>query len=648
MKKLKLFSLALMALFATSAWAADPTLPTDCLELPTSSTYMDALVFNNSGYSHDYYLSATTDTLILNHYLINQSSITNSKSIAWMTYNSKGSSGNDWNAAFGFKGKAYWGVNSQANVRSDRVSWYRIKGANKFIALYSNSGSSKKCIVSAYEITYNGDVPSKSSTASVTNTKQSSSQDTIQLILDSSKEYIIELKGSSTSGYYLPEVMFIAPTCKTNITTQPVGATIAVGDANPTLTIAADEARSYTWKESSDGEAYDGVESLGSDVSFTPLENDAAQTKYYYCEVLSDCDGTTVVKSNIVTVNVLAEMIHVTGVSLDITSQEFTLGSTTTATLTATVAPSNADNKNVSWTSSEPTIVSVTDNGDGTAEIEGLAEGSSTITVTTADGSYTATCVVTVKPNPCASYFWFFSEADQTKNGKTNATAIFSDMVSGGSDQSGSLTVDGTTYNFTRRTGDPSTSFGSFSIPEHKVGTFYAAAISSGDGTRQLVLTETTTEETYQRDVEGPNTTWRSVEIPDLPAGTYTISKAGGNMRIGMIVLKLCDLYWTITFDSDGGSEVADIEVLDGTKATKPTNPIKAGLYFAGWYNGENKYNWDATVTSDLSLTAHWSDTPTALDNTDASVKAVKVLRNGQFFIEKNGVRYNAQGQIVR
>lgn len=38
----------------------------------------------------------------------------------------------------------------------------------------------------------------------------------------------------------------------------------------------------------------------------------------------------------------------------------------------------------------------------------------------------------------------------------------------------------------------------------------------------------------------------------------------------------------------------------------------------------------------------------TSISNTNAAVKAVKVLRNGQLFIEKNGVVYNAQGTIVR
>ena len=41
-------------------------------------------------------------------------------------------------------------------------------------------------------------------------------------------------------------------------------------------------------------------------------------------------------------------------------------------------------------------------------------------------------------------------------------------------------------------------------------------------------------------------------------------------------------------------------------------------------------------------------DKPTAITNTNAEVKSVKVIRNGQLFIEKNGVLYNAQGAQVR
>lgn len=82
--------------------------------------------------------------------------------------------------------------------------------------------------------------------------------------------------------------------------------------------------------------------------------------------------------------------VAVTGVTLDQTSASIEAGQT--LQLTATVAPSNADNKNVSWTSNNSTAASVDQNGLVTANSAGAA----TITVTTADGNYTATCTVTV------------------------------------------------------------------------------------------------------------------------------------------------------------------------------------------------------------------------------------------------------------
>lgn len=39
---------------------------------------------------------------------------------------------------------------------------------------------------------------------------------------------------------------------------------------------------------------------------------------------------------------------------------------------------------------------------------------------------------------------------------------------------------------------------------------------------------------------------------------------------------------------------------------------------------------------------------PTAIDNTNEEVKAVKIIRDGQLFIQKNGVLYNAQGAVVK
>ena len=80
----------------------------------------------------------------------------------------------------------------------------------------------------------------------------------------------------------------------------------------------------------------------------------------------------------------------VSGVSLNKESTTIFVGSS--ETLEATVAPDNATNKNITWTSSDETVATVT---DGT--VNALKAGTATITVTTEDGSKTATCTVTVQ-----------------------------------------------------------------------------------------------------------------------------------------------------------------------------------------------------------------------------------------------------------
>ncbi len=49
-----------------------------------------------------------------------------------------------------------------------------------------------------------------------------------------------------------------------------------------------------------------------------------------------------------------------------------------------------------------------------------------------------------------------------------------------------------------------------------------------------------------------------------------------------------------------------------------------------------------------VTVAATFGDIATGIDNTDAEVKSVKFFENGQLFIEKNGVLYNAQGVIVK
>lgn len=80
--------------------------------------------------------------------------------------------------------------------------------------------------------------------------------------------------------------------------------------------------------------------------------------------------------------------------SIKINPSSLTLYEQETATITATIEPSDATNKNVTWSSSNPSIATVDNNGNVTA----IAEGKTTITATAKDASgITATCQVTVK-----------------------------------------------------------------------------------------------------------------------------------------------------------------------------------------------------------------------------------------------------------
>lgn len=95
--------------------------------------------------------------------------------------------------------------------------------------------------------------------------------------------------------------------------------------------------------------------------------------------------------------SIAKETIAATGVTVSPTTLALEVGET--GTLTATVTPTTATDKTVSWSSSAPAIASVA-NGVVTA----LAEGSATITATTSDGGYTATCALTVTAAATPAY----------------------------------------------------------------------------------------------------------------------------------------------------------------------------------------------------------------------------------------------------
>lgn len=144
------------------------------------------------------------------------------------------------------------------------------------------------------------------------------------------------------------------------------GATPGLGDALP------DEAMGYA---------------LGTDIFFP------APGHYLQVFELDDQQRILAWNSIRLTASHIRNDISVSGVALDRTELSLTAGGASQK-LTAVLTPGDATNQAVSWVSSDSAVAVV----DPSGEVTGIAEGTAVVTVTTADGGYTASAAVTVHP----------------------------------------------------------------------------------------------------------------------------------------------------------------------------------------------------------------------------------------------------------
>ena len=120
---------------------------------------------------------------------------------------------------------------------------------------------------------------------------------------------------------------------------------------------------------------------------YTWTVNDIGE-RVFYIDVKDLATGK-VVRSNAINI-VVPDKISVTGVKLN--NREFNLKADSSEKLTATVLPSNADDKSVVWSSSDQAVATVDNNG----LVKAVENGEAVITVKTVDGGYEATCKVYV------------------------------------------------------------------------------------------------------------------------------------------------------------------------------------------------------------------------------------------------------------
>ena len=134
-----------------------------------------------------------------------------------------------------------------------------------------------------------------------------------------------------------------------------------------------------------------------SDSSIVSVDEDGLLTTYKEGTARITVTTTDGEKTAICNVTVTNQVIPITGVKLD--KSALNVGVNETLKLNATPEPFNATNRTFTWTSSNPNVATV----DAAGNVTGRSEGTTIITVKTAEGNFTATATITVRIIPVST-----------------------------------------------------------------------------------------------------------------------------------------------------------------------------------------------------------------------------------------------------
>ena len=300
-----------------------------------------------------------------------------------------------WSGKEGTSGAVYAGQSAGGN---DSIQ-LRSNNSNSGIITTSSGGTISKVVVewsSSLTTSRTLNVYAKTSAYSDPTDLYGSSSGTLvgTIVSDSSTEltisgdYTFVGVRSNSGAIYMDSITFvwnsasatpITPVYPTAISLTAESSSISIG-ATTQLTVgytpSDTNVKNVTYSSSS--------ESIAT-VSNTGLVTGIAQGSATITATAQTESGTTTA-----TTTITVTPIAVTSVSLSSNSETIKVGKT--VTLVPTISPSNATNKNVTWTSSDTSVATVS---SGT--VTGVAAGTATITVTTVSGSKTATCTVVVQ-----------------------------------------------------------------------------------------------------------------------------------------------------------------------------------------------------------------------------------------------------------
>ncbi len=97
---------------------------------------------------------------------------------------------------------------------------------------------------------------------------------------------------------------------------------------------------------------------------------------------------------------------------------------------------------------------------------------------------------------------------------------------------------------------------------------------------------------------------------------------------------------YTVTFDSNGGSEVDAQEVVENETATAPADPTRDNYTFGGWKLGNVFYNFSTPVTGNIELVADWTYAP-------AHISSVSINESSIYTWEGDAITYTLIPTLV-
>lgn len=325
--------------------------------------------------------------------------------------------------------------------------------------------------------------------------------------------------------------------------------------------------------------------------------------------------------------------VAVTGVSLDVNA--YTLKPTKTLQLHETVAPYNATNKNVTWSSDKESVATV----DETGLVTAVAGGTAIITVTSvADDTKTATCTITVPEIPnfsngdwqkvssaaelTAGSYVIIAAASSNKAMKGYVSGNNCDALNATKNSDGSLL----TYD---------SKFGVFEIDDYEIDEVTYKTFQNVEDDTYLFLSSNNNYLKSQPNKNAnaawtisvaSNTKYATVTSKSQPTryiqynGSSTIFACYTGSQAEIVLYKYLAPVPKITYDKNTEDAVTGLPseqraelVGNENKAVIEAGPSRTGFNFIGWKDAEqNSYTvgTEYVFTADITLYAQWEAKP--------------------------------------